>query len=799
MAEPVVSFVGEDADIAINIRRERRRRDTLKVDKEQIVKRVLKFFDDDDKDRSDEKEARIQRYAKFRMWVEGKDWPWPDSSDVPLSDMMEKSLRMQDTLHNAVMSDRPAILGKARVPGDVGQQDTVNSLLDTQFFIEQKGEVIIGEIADDFINEGVFTVFVPWIKEMREVSDIRVYDAIPEELQFPSEYFRAILQKEFPEAAIVEAVSGEGWDWDVNEGEDTFRVKFYTRDNGRVEMTFLRAVEVYNGPRVIPKDWDEVLYPTRSANLQAPGPSNPNGAAHVILVDYPTIDEIRRLAEDGTYDYLTKEDLDTLPTVGSPNTNQEYKNLKDDLQGVSQGSANRKATDPEQSTLTRLMCFDVFDLDSDGIGEDVVWTVLHEPALLCRAGLMTEIFPSNPPRRPLAGSSFIPIKGRYGGISFLETLEGLHDVIKVLVDQAIDSSTLKITPFGFYRAAGGMKPEIIDLLPGELYPLNDPKRDIEFPNFSFNGEANSINMITLLTQWEERVSMVGELQLGRVPQGKSSALRTVGGMSMIAGQGEARPERILRRFFMGLADAFSIMHEQNRYFLPPEKKIRMVGMKSASADPYQTIKQRSEISSQMDFSFSANVLNTSKQQMQIAIDSLIGTYVNDLALNLGMIDEGGIYRLFREKAKAHGQDPDNYIKEPTPGSLKPRIFAEEAIHSITMGQQPDGRPAEAGGAIEHFQKLRDFFQSALYGLMTDQTAQEIFKIYLNQVGELAALQQQQQQVADSARAFQGGQQGGGQGGRPPEGPPPNNETPPISGGGELLDETLPGAGGGQGG
>jgi hypothetical protein len=790
--------MGEAALLPANVRRERRRRDSLNINKEEIVARVIKFFEDDDTDRALEKDARRQRYAKYRMWVEGTDWPWPDASDVPLSDMMEKSLRMQDTLHNAVMSDRPAIVGKARSEKNVDQQETVNSLLDTQFFIEQNGEEIIGELADDFINEGVFTTFVPWIKELREVSDIRVYDAIPEPLQFPSEYFRVLLQKEFPEAAIVEAASGEGWDWDVSEGEEPpFKVKFYTRDNGRVEMVFLREVEVYNGPRVIPKDWDEVLYPTRAANLQAPSPSNPNGAAHVILVDYPSIDEIRRLNDNGTYDLL-KETLDSLETLGAPNINQEMKQLKDDLQGAAWGDGARKPVDPKHAVLTRLMCFDVYDL-GDGTGTDVVWTVLYEAKVLCRGGVMTEIYPSNPPRRPLAGSSFIPIKGRYGGISFLETLEGLHDVIKVLIDQAINSGTLKITPFGFYRAAGGMKPEIIDLFPGELYPLNDPKNDVEFPNFSFNGEANSINMITLLSQWEERVSMVGELQLGRVPQGKSSALRTIGGMAMIAGQGEARPERILRRFFMGLADTFSIMHEQNRYFLPPEKIIKMVGLKTPNANPYQTIKQRSSVSSQMDFAFNANVLNTSKQQMQIAIDSLMGASVNELMLNLGVIDEGGIYRLLREKYKSHGQDPDNFIKPPTPGSMKPRIFAEEALQMIFNGEQPDGKPAESGGAVEHFQKLQEFFQSENMGLLIDPTAIEIFKIYLSQVGELAQLEQRQQQIAQAAQQFQAGQQGGGEGGRPPEGPPPSNDTPAISGGAELLDETLPGAGGGQNG
>ena len=292
------------------------------------------------------------------------------------------------------------------------------------------------------------------------------------------------------------------------------------------------------------------------------------------------------------------------------------------------------------------------------------------------------------------------------------------------------------------------------------------------------------------------MSMIGELQLGRVPAGKSSALRTIGGMSLIAGQGEARPERILRRFFLGLAQVWSIMHEQNKYFLPKEKQIQKVGFKNQSDDPYQTISQRTEINAQMQFEFKANVLNTSKQAMQQAIGAMLGTYVNGIAIQMGIIDEAGVYRLFRDFGKAWGQDPDRYLTEPIGGSLKPRIFAQEALSLIFQSQRPDGRPAEAGGAIEHFQKLQAFFESDNIGLMLKPAQLEVFNIYLNQVGEAAALQQQRQQLVQAADSFAGQGGNGEGGGRPPEGGAVDNSPATISGGGELLDESLPGAGGG---
>lgn len=757
--------------------RRRPRRKSFKFDSTEIVKRILKFYSDDDSARSVEKEVRIQRYAKFRMWSEGKDWPWPDSSDVPLSDMMEKSLRVQDTLHNAVMSARPPIGSKAVSGANPEKERSIDRLIDYQVFVEQDGENIIGDLADAFVNDGDFTVFIPWVKEFRETSDAKIFPPIPDETE-PINYFQAIIQQEFQEPA---APSGaDGWDWRVGDKE----VSFYTDKNGMVERIIKQEVVVYDGPRIIQKEWDEVLYPARAANLQIPGPSNPHGAAHVILVDYPTIDEVRRLAKGGIYDLLTKKDLDKLEVAGENRDNQEARDQKDDLQGITPAPSDKKVA--SQKTVTRLLCFDIFDINGDGVAEDVVWTVIMETEALARAKIMTEVYPSNPPKRPLAEQSFIPIRGRKGGISLLEMMEGLHDVMKITLDQTVDSGTLKVAPPWFYRPSGSIKPEIIKLAPGEGYPLQDPQRDVNFPQANFQAETHGINLLTVMSQWQDHLTTIGPLQLGDVPKGKSSALRTVGGMSMVAAQGEARPERILRRFFNGLADIWKQVHELNQNFLPDEKKIRIIGAKDKSEDPYFTV-GRGDISGDYHFDFKANVLNTSKAALQQALGALMGTYISDLNLQLGIIDPPGIYRLQREFGLAHGQDPDQFIKEPAPGAMKPRIFAEEAIAAIMRNEIPNGEPGE--GAVMHLEKIQKHLEGDNMGLLTPPQV-EILKVYLQEVAEKAALEQKQQALAQAAQNF--GQPASGNGAAP--GQDATLDAPLQTN--ELMDETLPGAGGG---
>ena len=75
----------------------------------------------------------------------------------------------------------------------------------------------------------------------------------------------------------------DGWDYRVELKDPTARsitVKFFTRESDTfVEMIIKRMTEVYNGPRTIVKDYDDVLTPPRVANLQPPSPKNPGGAS----------------------------------------------------------------------------------------------------------------------------------------------------------------------------------------------------------------------------------------------------------------------------------------------------------------------------------------------------------------------------------------------------------------------------------------------------------------------------------------------------------------------------------------
>jgi hypothetical protein len=172
----------------------------------------------------------------------------------------------------------------------------------------------------------------------------------------------------------------------------------------------------------------------------------------------------------------------------------------------------------------------------------------------------------------------------------------------------------------------------------------------------------------------------------------------------------------------------------------------------------------------------------------------MGVYVSQLNIQLGIIEADGIYRMQRDYGRALGQDADKYLKPPTPNAMRPKIFYEEALAEIMAGHLPEADPIE--GAEEHFKKLTDFMQSDEFGHLGPEHM-PLFRAYYKRIAALFIQEQQKAAMLAAAQQFQQGVQKPGTPG--PQGAPQSagaiQAQPPVQGN-ELVDESLPGAGGG---
>jgi hypothetical protein len=776
---------------------------------EKLVYDVCKMYRDDIQDRLEWNEARIQRTAKYRGWREEKIYPWVGASNAHLPVIMTDVQRTEDTLHNAVLSVRPVMNAKASNPNDVVKERGIDMLLDFQLFKENDAEIKIAKLISSFVQDGQFIAFTPYVRSKEMVTTVYQVPFPKEGTSWDTHIWTA-LRGYYPKAVVL-PVEGNPWKFEVREeNELTGDFKQFFCDvtkNGEFAQLSCRHDETtFEGPCLIPKELEDVVVPVRCENLQPRTVANPTGADRVVLVDYPTLDEIKKLRARGFYDLIDDAAMEKLekikgraPGAMSAGDPEEHKRLKDDLEGripLHQGSEDAP------QVFTRLMYFGHADLDGDGLDEDVIYWIIEDCKLLVRARYLTEVYPSNPPRRPLQMAKYLPINDRFYAIGLIELMESGYDIIKETFDQMIDAGHLANMPFGFYRPASNVKPEQMKLSPGTLIPISMPQQDVFFPQMQNGMTAFGANIIGLTMQILDQVTLVGQLQLGGVPQGKSAALRTSQNMQSLLQQGDARPERVLRRFFHGLADIWRQFHILDKAFLPAGKRFRIQTEMELGQNPYLELTSPQAIEGNYDFEFGANILNTNKSLANQATQEILGMIVNPAMMMLGIVTPQNIYTAMKEFIRAKGQDHRKYITPPqgAPDDTRPMFTAEDAINAACNEQMPYGKPMEP--IDQHLAKIMQFMQQVMAYPNPDSiisvNGSRILGQYAAQVqAEMQALMQQQQLMAQMAQMQQNAQPEGKTGPkgetRPPNTGPAGN--PPVQGE-ELLSEDLAGSGGG---
>ncbi len=757
-------------------RRKRRKRSFNLTDeqKEDIVGMVLENHRRDIDDRGERIRKRMNRYAKLMGWLDSKDWPWANCSNMWLPVMLTASLRMKATLENAIKSTRPLMMSAARQRRNNEKTAKIDKILDYQFFQENNGEKKTDAFICNFVDDEAAYAFIHWVKEQQTINETKVLPAPSEQIPYTTQALLAIKDR-FGDLAIASMKDNDGYSWEVEyeeEGEPSkARVEFYDRDDGRIEMCITRRATTFNGPAFEVLDFEDVVFPVRSANLQPPGPSNPLGAPYVNRICKASVDSIKRNKRLGIYDLLTDEDItkieDASSSTGSGKDEEAPMEQKDALEGVSVSRAG------EYADRQMVEHFGRWDIDGDGLEEDVIFTVVTDAKVLCRARLLTEVYPGLPIKRPFAHESFIPIPNRVLGLSLCDLLEPIQDAMKTMFDQHIDWGTITNMPWFVYRAASGFRPEVIRLQPGEGLPADDPSRDLAFPQFPTKDSGFALNTMAVLQQFGERLSMQNDTSFGRVPTGKASALRTVGTTMALLQQTDVRSEQVLRRLFHAYADAYQLIHSLNRRYLPEKKEIRIAGFSGPGQDAYDEIKP-DDLDADVDFEFKASLLNTNRQVLQQELQQLMGILVSPLAIQLGIVRPEEVYRLMSDYVKALDMDAERYTTRPPGVTDGPKIMAEEAISAILDNEVPQGAPLEP--AQEHMQKLMAFFQSDAFGLLNAHQL-GIFKVYLDQVKQLVMMQFQQQQMMAAAAATN------------PQGPPQQEQQGP---GGAMTTMQAPG-------
>lgn len=760
-----------------------RRRRRMVLDEEAIIERVWQSIDAARDERANWMELRLVRYAKLRGWLQDKTWPWDDASNQHIPMMQANSLRIQAGLHNAVLGARPVMMGKSLIAAQKDAAEQASNLIDYQVFVEADGEEKIERYIQQFVNDGTVIAFQPWVKDQRTIVDVRRYPVDPARPVI--QYLAELLPQEIPGLSALTAAGEDGLSWTGTwtgpNGEVEVQIEVYDGREGMLEVEMTWPATVFDGPTMIVHELEDIVVPLRAQNCQPVTPANPFGAPFVARLVKVDLDTIRRRQREGVYDLLSEKDLKELEAEADVITKQDsgYQDdallvQKEEQAGLSPSFGGARK---DQVWITMAEWYGRWDVNGDGLDEDVIVWVTLEGKKLCRARYLTEMYPGLPPRRPLAEARFIPVDGQFYGIGLPELMEGVADLLHMLINQNIDHGEIANLPIMLYRASSGIKPEVMRVRPGDWVPVDNPQTDALPVQFPHSDQTWSFNMISLIQQFAQQLIQIGPIQMGQVPQGKASALRTVGTTMAILQQGAAMPEQILRRLFMGLKQVWEQFHMLNTRFLPKRKQYLLQGKPSTDADAYRTIQSPTEIDVPVLFDFQATLLNTNKGVISQALTGLGGAIFNPLAFQMQLVTPENFYNWAKDLIRANQLDPERYITRPPDAPAGPRVTLQDAIGMLIGGQLP---PTDVVGPTDQFlMELEKFKQSDDFG-----------RLHISNVGlwrqyEMALIQkvQQEQQHAQMLQASQQftqmlGNQGQGQGGQPQMGEPPAMQAEP---------------------
>lgn len=485
-----------------------------------IVKRILEDFHRDLTDRQQWMQNRERFYKKYRGVTDPKDFPWPGCSNLHLPVTMTAVETIHPRLVNALFAVRPYAAVRPREVRDVERARRVEQFLD--YALEQEMDIFLK--VDDWIHnmliDGISVMKVTWRHERRKVIDVE-----------------------------------HETDFDVVLGVDQVE---YLPSLEEVEVE--REEVVYDAPCGEVVDLEDLILPTGASDLQE--------ADHVIHRLWLTMDHLRRRAAEGIYRNVEVLEAKPEGSDGRADPNGRLKKLKEELEGT--GSSSAGLGKPDRREVLEAYCR--YDVDGDGYEEECIFTVDRNAEVLLRAELLDTVFAHG--QRPFIAMKFMPVPGRFYAIGVPELIEHLQDELNAIHNQRVDFGTLANTPFGWYRAASGFKPETHTIEPGKLFPV-DSVGDVQLatlPNATAWGEREEMALLGYL----ERLLGVSDFNVGRQID-RMNAPKTATATLALIQEGNVRLDLIVKRVQHAFKAFLSQTLQLYQQYVPPGKVIRVLG------------------------------------------------------------------------------------------------------------------------------------------------------------------------------------------------------------------------------
>lgn len=478
------------------------------------------------------------------------------------------------------------------------------------------------------------------------------------------------------------------------------------------------------------------------------GAGDPQMADSVIQSSRMTASELWTLADRKVFDLeAVKETIKSGEDSQSLSDTTGIKNQR--ASNAGQGSVDNEADLDRYQILEAYLRLDV---DGSGINSDVVVWVHEKSRELLRATYLYRINKAG--ERPFFKIDFHPRAGQDYAVGMVEMLHPLSVELDAIRNMRIDFGLLSTMPFGFYRPTGSLDPTTIDLQPGVLIPLENPRDDVYFPNlgnrtsFGFQEEQAIQTMV-------ERLTNISDLSLGII--GGQGATRTATGTRAILGEASANLDVYIRRMNLGWKRALEYLLHMLQQRIPQGFSFRLTADDSSTYWGY--IKDREDIAGDFDIDISPNSATSNKAVQQENAQQLYQLTSNPLDIQLGIITPQGRFNALKLLINSFGvKDAGRYIQEPKlPRIFNPQEEVDRVMRGIPTPVTPEG---DHEGYLAMFESIHS--SDELMGQLTEQQVEALAQQAKQHQQMLQALEQMAAQQANAqqmhANAAQSSQQ-----------------------------------------
>ena len=229
-------------------------------------------------------------------------------------------------------------------------------------------------------------------------------------------------------------------------------------------------------------------------------------------------------------------------------------------------------------------------------------------------------------KKPWLIRPFLRRPGTLWGKGVPELVRHLHRELNAIHNQRIDAGNMVIAPFFFYRAAAGIDPEQISIGPGTGIPLDDPQRDILFPEYNAGRLSVSFQEEGVILDLIEKLTFLTPAMLGR----ETASRPTARGTLAVIAQGEQKFGLLAARVQRIFNDLITMTRQYYEENLDPQIQERILGDKGTPVWGQLSPEMiAGQYDATMELDLSAGDIAFEKQADQIIFQTMVqDPYIN---------------------------------------------------------------------------------------------------------------------------------------------------------------------------